>query len=144
MATSTQIVQLLGGQKALGRRGSSPVKMREALREGLPYLSLEAVMEALGLSREEASALLALPVRTLVRRKRERRLQADESDRLYRLARIAARGVEVFGTPEKAARWLRRHNRALGGDVPLELLDTEVGVQEVDEILGRIEYGLYS
>lgn len=138
------VVELLGGERVLRRKLSGPLEMVEALRAGLPYKSLEAVMAALGLSREEASAVLSVPLRTLVRRKQDRRLRADESDRLYRLARVAARAVQVLESAEKAALWLRRPNRALGGVVPLELLDTEAGTQEVEAVLGRIEYGVYS
>jgi len=135
---------MLGGEKTLRSKISSPMTMVDILRKGLPYPSLEAVMRTLGLSREEASEILMLPMRTLVRRKRQRRLRADESDRLYRLARVAARAVEVLGNAEVAGRWLRHSNRALGGVVPLDLLDTEIGAQQVEEILGRIEWGLYS
>ena len=142
--TTAPVLELLGGEKVLGRKASSPLKLVDTLREGLPYSSLKAVMRALGLTRQEASRILSLPLRTLDRRKRQRRLEAVESDRLYRLASIAAHAIGVLGSPEHAARWLRHPNRALGGVVPLDLLDTEVGAEQVDEILGRIEYGLYS
>jgi putative toxin-antitoxin system antitoxin component (TIGR02293 family) len=142
--TTTPVLEMLGGEKILGRKVSSPLKLVDALREGLPYSSLQAVVRALGLSRQETSRILSVPLRTLDRRKRQRRLQADESDRLYRLAHIASRVVEVLGSAEHAARWLRHPNRALGGVVPLELLDTEAGARQVDEILGRIEFGMYS
>ena len=141
---ATTPVELLGGEKILGRRVSSSMGMIDALRRGLPYSSLAAVMQAMGLSRQEASRVLSLPLRTLDRRKKERRLQADESDRLYRLANIAARAVEVLGSPYHAALWLRHPNRALGGAVPIELLDTELGAEQVEQILGRIEHGVYS
>ncbi len=144
MATTAQIVTILGGQKTLRRRVSSTVELRETIREGLPYSALEAVMRTLNLSRKEASEILAVPLRTLVRRKQQRKLPLVESDRLYRLASIAARAAEVFGTPERTGRWLRRPNRALGGAAPLALLDTEIGAKHVDQILGRILYGVYS
>jgi len=54
------------------------------------------------------------------------------------------RAEEVLGTAEKAARWLKKPNRALGGAVPLAQLDTDIGARQVEEILGRIEHGLYS
>jgi putative toxin-antitoxin system antitoxin component (TIGR02293 family) len=141
---ATTPVDLLGGERTLGRKVSTPMGMVEKLRRGLPYSSLAAVMEALDLTRQEASRALSLPLRTLDRRKKERRLQAVESDRLYRLAQVAARAVEVLGSPQHAALWLRHPNRALGGAVPLELLDTEVGAKQVGQILGRIEHGVYS
>jgi putative toxin-antitoxin system antitoxin component (TIGR02293 family) len=49
-----------------------------------------------------------------------------------------------LGTKEKAAAWLHRSNRALGHVVPLDLVDTEIGARRVEQVLGRIEYGVYS
>lgn len=57
---------------------------------------------------------------------------------------IAARASEVLGGQEKATHWLNRPNRALGGRRPLDLLDTDLGIQQVEQVLGRIEYGVYS
>jgi putative toxin-antitoxin system antitoxin component (TIGR02293 family) len=110
----------------------------------LPFRSLEKVMERFGLNREEISSALDLPPRTLARRKQERRLHPSESDRLFRLVRIAAQASAVLGSEEKAGRWLHTANRALGGKPPLELLDTDLGSRQVEEVLGRIEYGVYS
>ena len=78
------------------------------------------------------------------RRKIEQRLQPGESDRLYRMARIAARATEVFGDTEKAALWLHRSNRALGGHPPLGLVRTDLGSRQVEQVLGRIEHGVIS
>jgi putative toxin-antitoxin system antitoxin component (TIGR02293 family) len=112
------------------------------VRSGLPYESLEAVRERLNLSLPEAAGVLHVPLRTLARRRHERKLDSDESDRLYRLARIAAHAVMVLGTEAKAAAWLRRPNRALNGEAPLEVVDTDLGARQVEDILGRIEHGV--
>ena len=40
-------------------------------------------------------------------------------------------------------RWLRSPALGLGGAVPLEF-KTEVGAREVENLLGRIEHGVYS
>lgn len=143
MAT-TAIYDTLGGPAVLHADRPGLTALGEQVRLGLPYAALEAVMARLDLSREQVAAALHLPERTLARRKKERRLHPDESDRLFRLARIAAQAAEVLGATEKAARWLRRPNRALGGRVPLELLDTDAGTREVEEVLGRIEHGIVS
>ena len=50
----------------------------------------------------------------------------------------------MFGDQEKAIVWLGTPNRALGGDRPLDLLDTDMGARMVEDILGRIAYGVYS
>jgi putative toxin-antitoxin system antitoxin component (TIGR02293 family) len=67
-----------------------------------------------------------------------------ESDRLYRLARLAALAEEVFEDLDRAREWLRQHQRGLGDRAPLDLMRTEVGAREVEDLLGRIEYGVFS
>lgn len=144
MATASQIYEVLGGRKLLRSTTPSLEELRDRIRRGLPYASLEAAADRLSLGREEISSILLLPPRTLSRRKKSRRLEPDESDRLFRLARIVARAVEVLGDRGRAASWLRRPNRALGGALPLHLLDTDAGTQRVEEVLGRIEHGVIS
>jgi putative toxin-antitoxin system antitoxin component (TIGR02293 family) len=92
----------------------------------------------------EILKLMQLSVRTYQRRKKDRKpLDPVESDRLYRLAKIQSKAVEVFQDKEVAVDWLKRPNRALG-DIPLQLLDTEAGADMVERVLTRIEHGVYS
>lgn len=72
------------------------------------------------------------------------RLTAEESDRVVRLARIIAQAKETLGDTAKASHWLQTPNRALEGDTPFERLDTDAGVRSVEQVLGRIAYGVYS
>ncbi|MBI5443015.1 MAG: DUF2384 domain-containing protein [Deltaproteobacteria bacterium] len=144
MSQIEAVFQVLGGSTVVGPAPESLHQIQERLEEGLPYAALEALTERLELSQGEVLSSLALTARTLARRKKEHRLHAVESDRLYRVARITARAFDVFGDEEKARRWLHKPNRSLGGKVPLELLTTDVGAQHVDDILGRIEHGIPS
>lgn len=144
MPATAEIVEALGGRDVRSRPVNSPEELKDWIREGLPFASLEKVMERFRLNREEISSALDLPARTLARRKAEQRLHRDESDRLFRLVRIASQASEVLGGDDKASRWLHRPNRALGGRQPLELLDTDLGSRQVEEVLGRIEHGVYS
>ena len=57
--------------------------------------------------------------------------------------RIVAEAERVFVDREKAARWLRQPNTALGGKSPLSLLDSEAESRKVEEALVRIDHGLY-
>jgi len=144
MLRTESIVGALGGRKVFRRQISSLSDLRQTVNAGLPYASVEVVMAKFGLARGETATVLRLPQRTLARRKKDRRLRADESDRLLRLARIGAQAAEVLGNEEKAARWLRRPNRALENRVPLELLDSDIGARQVEDVLGRIEHGVVS
>jgi len=143
MTATEYVIEVLGGPSVFKRRDvPTSTELRERIKEGLPYRSLESLRERLRLSALEAATVLHMPARTLARRRQARRLDPDESDRLYRIARIAGQAVSVFGAEEKAASWLQRPNRALNGEPPIRLLDTDVGARQVEDILGRIEHGI--
>jgi putative toxin-antitoxin system antitoxin component (TIGR02293 family) len=135
------VVNELGGRRALGRSLSSDRDMREAIREGFPPAVVEELMRASGLTLKELANALDLSPRSLQRRRRSGRLARYESDRLYRLARIVAIANDYLGDHERALRWLKHPNRALGGVAPIEAVDTELGARQVENILGRVAYG---
>lgn len=135
------VVEQLGGEQVFGRNLRSAADMEDAIRAGFPHSVLLEVMQVAGISLKELAAILDLSPRSLQRRRREGRLDRVESDRLYRFARILALAVQYIGGAEAAMRWLKRPNRALGGKVPLESLDTELGARSVENALGRIAYG---
>jgi putative toxin-antitoxin system antitoxin component (TIGR02293 family) len=135
------VVEELGGEQVLGRSLSSDQDMREAIREGFPPAVVEELMQASGLTLRELAGALDLSPRSLQRRRQSGRLAPYESDRLYRLARIVAIADECLGDHERAMRWLKHPNRALGGLAPVAAIDTELGARQVENILGRIAYG---
>lgn len=142
---SAVIAEALGGRKVLGRAVKTPNDLAQLIRKGLPTSSVKVLAERLALGSTMLSGKLGIPQRTMTRRLSERsRLTAAESDRMVRLARVYASAVEMIGDEQKAVQWLRTPNRALGGERPLDQLDTDVGAREVEDILGRIAYGVYS
>ena len=54
------------------------------------------------------------------------------------------KAVEVMESEDNARQWLTSPQVGLGGAVPLEYAETEVGAREVEDLLGRIEFGVYS
>ncbi|MGH7267330.1 MAG: type II RES/Xre toxin-antitoxin system antitoxin [Candidatus Rokuibacteriota bacterium] len=144
MVTAERIVATLGGPRALKRKHVTLEDLQAQLRTGLPYSALEAVASGFEIGTADLVAVLRVPPRTLARRKREKRLRADESDRLYRLGRIASLAEEILGSRAKATRWLHEPNRALANAIPLRQLDTEVGARQVEDLLLRIAHGVYS
>jgi putative toxin-antitoxin system antitoxin component (TIGR02293 family) len=140
MSGTADIVRALGGPRLVPAR--SPGQLRALVRAGLPYASLAALAAGFRLEGLDAVSILRIPERTLARRKKERRLSAEESDRLVRLARIAALAEEVLGSRETAARWLAAENRGLGRRTPLSELDTDLGAEAVEEVLLRLAHGI--
>ena len=88
--------------------------------------------------------MLGISKATLHRRKAEGRLDQAESDRVVRFAKLMGKAVEVMESEENARHWLAAPQFGLGGAVPLEYAETEVGAREVEDLLGRIEHGVYS
>jgi putative toxin-antitoxin system antitoxin component (TIGR02293 family) len=136
------VVAVLGGARALGRRVRSADELAELVRGGLSFEALAVVMDRYEISRDVACTILHLSRRNFPRRKAQNRLSADESDRLYRLARVLAHANRVFEDRDESAGWIRTPNTALGKQQPVTLLDTDIGVQQVDRVLGRIEHGI--
>jgi putative toxin-antitoxin system antitoxin component (TIGR02293 family) len=144
MAAHT-VPEMLGGEIILGRPMGKGGALAELVREGLPVKALFLLAERMNLRQAEISEKIGIPQRTLTRRLAQHsRLTAAESDRTVRLAQVYSTAVETLGDGDKAAEWLKTPNRALRGGRPLDQLDTDPGVREVEDVLGRIAYGVYS
>ncbi|HEV8330129.1 MAG TPA: antitoxin Xre/MbcA/ParS toxin-binding domain-containing protein [Steroidobacteraceae bacterium] len=118
-------------------------KRIEAVRAGLPLTELDRVAEMLGVDGSRLAPILGISLRTLQGKAEcDGRLGPVASDRLTRIERIHELATHVLGERVKASRWLTTVSRALGGETPLELLDTDPGAQRVQEELHEIEYGI--
>lgn len=116
----------------------------QSLRDGLPIAELETLRSGLDLPMDKLAPLLGFSKATLHRRKLAGRLDTAESDRVVRFARLLGRAAEVMESLENGRHWLASPQRGLGGATPLEYAETEVGARVVEELLGRIEYGVYT
>jgi len=139
-----KVVALLGGAKVFPRKIRDASELQKALRQGFPYAAFEAFLEVLELRPRDLADLLGVASRTLARRKTSKQLSPIESDRLYRVAYITCVATVVLGSLEKARAWLHKQNQALGGNSPVSFLDTEIGERQVEELLNRINYGVFS
>jgi putative toxin-antitoxin system antitoxin component (TIGR02293 family) len=139
------IAEILGGRKVLGKAIRDSDDLAHLVRKGLPAGSVNALAGRLHLASSALSKKLGIPQRTLTRRlSKSSLLTPAESDRTVRMARVYANAVEMIGDEEKAIEWLGTPNRALGGERPLDQLDTDMGARMVEDVLGRIAYGVYS
>ncbi len=120
------------------------LSVSSAVQIGLPLSSFEAVVSHARVSSGELSAVIAIPPRTLQRRakKENSQLNREESDRLARVARLYAFASEVLGSDDAARTWMLAKNRSLDNERPFDLLDTEGDAREVEDALGRIQYGV--
>jgi putative toxin-antitoxin system antitoxin component (TIGR02293 family) len=122
----------------------TPSQLIELIQVGLPVLELLNLQKSLAVPMDKLVPMLGISKATLHRRMAEGRLGRAESDRVVRFARLMGKAVEVMKSEENARRWLTSPQFGLGGAVPLDYAETEVGAREVEDLLGRIEYGVYS
>ena len=111
---------------------------------GLPVEAFFQLQERLGVGTPQLAGVVGIPVRTLQRRKDEGRLTKEESDRLDRVRKLMGQAIGVFESEKIARAWLTRPQIGLAGFVPLDLADTGAGIREVENLLGRIDYGVYA
>ena len=145
LMTVAAIAAVLGGSRTLKCRVTTDADLHTLTREGLPVGTLPILAGELDVERKQLARMVGVSDRTLSRRLAgEQRLSAEESDRTMRVARVVAYATDVLGSIQKVAAWMKSPNRALEGQQPLELLDTDAGVRSVETVLGRIDYGIYS
>lgn len=142
----TNVAELMGGTRILGKTVHSPLDLADLIEAGLPRETAEQVREHMDLTEGEMAECLGVSTKTLQRLAKQPKalLSPIQGDRLYRLARIVAFAEEVLEDTGRAHTWLREPQRALGYRVPLDVMRTEVGAREVENLLGRIEYGVLS
>lgn len=138
------VVGVLGGPKSFPGKVRTWLDLHRNIEQGLLYRAADALRSRYGFATTDLMLILAVPNRTMARRKVQGRFRPEESDRLVRLGRVAALAEEALGDSTKAARWLQRPNRALANEVPLRQLDTDVGARQVEALLLRIAFGSYS
>ena len=62
-----------------------------------------------------------------------------------RASSVFSKTVALFdGDVEAAACWLLTAQPALARSVPLDLMQTEAGSQEVENLIGRLEHGVFT
>jgi putative toxin-antitoxin system antitoxin component (TIGR02293 family) len=126
-----------------GPEGSSAVTIA-TVRKGLSTAVLRTVAAHLEMTDRQLGGVLGISNRTLDRRIKHGVLSPEESDRLARVAKIFQRAREVFGDAEKARSWINTRLAAFDGETPLQRADTSLGANQVEDVLGRIDYGVYT
>ena len=135
------VFEKLGGRAALGTVIASEADLARVVSARIPLKALKHVRRRGSLSNAEIDMFI-IPARTQRQRAAKNEpLSVEESDRLVRMTRIEALAEEVFGDPEKAARWLREPLGELSDKTPLAVAQTEAGARLVEQILAKIDWG---
>ena len=114
------------------------------IKKGLPISAFEKIQKELEVSADTLAFTVNIASRTLARRKKEGRFQPDESERILRMASLFDRALQVLHNRNRVRLWFKSPQKGLGGKTPLEYADTEPGAREVEDLLGRLEHGVFS
>ena len=130
--------------KSLGLEIEHVDELIEMIKSGFPSYVFITLSDAMGLNFKVLAEKAKIATRTLARRKKGGVLKPAESERVFRIAFLFDRAVDILGSRENAAEWMIAPKKALGGKTPLEYAETELGAREVEELLGRLEHGVFS
>ena len=132
------------GAKEKPENQMTPLEKMEKLRTGLSKQDLEKLKSRTELDYDKLSKALSVTRATLINKKGLQKFSSSLSERMIGLADIYSYGYNVFEDEAKFNQWMFRPNRALGGKSPYEVIDNQFGREEVKNIIGRIDYGVYS
>lgn len=129
---------------SLGLRTGSIPELIQHVQTGLPFRALDTLASKSGIPASEIASAMAIPQRTLARRKVSGRFVPEESERLLRLSRIFEAAVDLFeGDVSAAVAWLRAPRPALENTTYLAYSGTELGARMVEELIGQLEHGVF-
>ena len=130
---------------SLGLSASNASELIQQVERGFSFKTLHTLETRSGLPGAALAGLVGIPERTLARRRSKGKFTPEESERLLRLGTVFEQAVELFeGDNAAALRWLTAPRKALEGKTPLAYARTEIGAREVENLIGRLEHGVFA
>jgi putative toxin-antitoxin system antitoxin component (TIGR02293 family) len=122
----------------------TPLQKMDIVKSGISKSYLERLKKAAGLDYNDLAAVLSVTRATLINKNAAYKFNDAVSERILSLADLYSYGYEVFGDKEHFNQWMFAQNRALGGKAPFDLMDNIFGREEVHNLIGRIEHGIFA
>jgi putative toxin-antitoxin system antitoxin component (TIGR02293 family) len=116
----------------------------DIIRKGISKKSLDHLIAQIGYTLTDIASVLHVSDRNLRRYAPSEKLSTEQSERLVEIARLYAKGEDVFGSIEVFNNWMNSTVRALGNTTPKSFLDTSLGIRLLTKELGRIEHGVFA
>lgn len=133
---------------------AEPLARVKLIKTGVPAQYVDRIAREMGMPKERLLPALGLSAATVNRRARESgKLSTEDSERVIGMARLVGQVqamVEESGDPAGfdaarwVAQWLEAPLAALGGQRPVELMDTAEGQSIVSNLLARMQSGAYA
>jgi putative toxin-antitoxin system antitoxin component (TIGR02293 family) len=120
---------------------ADPLEQVLRIRRGVPARAWDFVASLVGLGKHELAQTLKLNPRTLQRRST---LHNEEGEKILRVFRVHMEATAMCrGNQEDARQWMNAPLAALGGNRPIDLLDTDVGAAQVLNVIHAVQWGVY-
>lgn len=136
--------QILGAEKFIPKEPSSSLDLLDASWAGLRKFSIISLAEVMNIPMKDMANLLSMTYKTFARKSESEAFDSVTSSLSIEIASTVAHGITVFEDRDKFNRWLHKENRSLKGQKPYDLLKTPTGLKMVNQILERIDEGVYS
>ena len=118
-----------------------------AVENGVPAEVAHSLSFVFDIAQAEVAGLLGVSPKTAQRWrtvKADQRLTRPVGEKAIRLLQLRQQAIETFEDEGDAVAWLNEANEAFGGRRPIEHAQTELGCQQVERLLVRIDEGIYS
>jgi len=139
------LIRLLGGKSLVKQSITSNFDLIALSDAGITKASLESLIGHVGISKKSfLESILDISIKTLERKKGTEKLDRRTSSHVIEIAKVVEHAFAVFEEEEKVKTWLSKPNAALNNMKPLDLFSTSTGLGMVNDILGRMEEGVYS
>lgn len=114
-----------------------------AVRKGISYKSFDKLAKRVPFLAKEWARFLNISTKTLERHKEEQRdFKPVQGEKIVLIYQLISYGYEVFEDWDNFFYWIKEKNIALGNEKPMDLFDTNIGIDIVKKELGRIEQGI--
>lgn len=133
---------------------AEPLARVRIIKDGVSTSYVDRMAREMGMPKERLLPALGLSPATVNRRAREsKKLSTEDSERVVGMARLVGQVQAMvndsgdpngFNAAEWVARWLEEPLAALGGQRPVELMDTTEGQAIVSNLLARVQSGAYA
>jgi putative toxin-antitoxin system antitoxin component (TIGR02293 family) len=135
---------IFGGSDDKPEGQMTPMEKMAMVDRGVTKKDLESLKDKTELDYDELAKVLSVGRATLINKKGDDKFSPPLSEKIVGLADLYSYGYEVFEDKERFNQWMLRPNQALGGQAPYDLIHNQFGREEVRNVIGRIEYGVYS
>ena len=142
-----RIVRFLGGRQVFRKAITSKLDVHETILKGIPGGALIYMVKHIKtMAPADVVQAVGVSIRTVQRRTGapHKPLSQEQSGRAWKFAEILTAATEVFGSQSEAEKWLTTPAMALDQRRPVDLLASPAGVEMVEQLLGRLEYGVYT